>query len=141
MPRLSYVPIVKEPLVLIKSRMLQEFDLLDGAFNGIAAALKDFSLRANRCGYRAVRANYALVTTRGRGRGDSALDERDVEMLRARFPYLAEEIVRHENSPDGKARKLLTGLRPDADGRRNIIFACDNLGKIHNGTSELASES
>jgi glycosyltransferase involved in cell wall biosynthesis len=138
MPRLSYMPIVKEPLVLIKSRMLQEFDLLDCAFNGIAAALRDFALRANRCGYRVVRANHARVTTRGRERGDSGLDERDAEALRARFPYLAQEIARYESSPDARAQKLLAGLRPDADGRRNIVFTCNNLGKIHNGTSELA---
>ena len=138
MPRSSYVPIVKEPLVLIKSRMLQEFDLLDCAFNGIAAALRDFALRANRCGYRVVRANHARVTARGWERGDSGVDERDAEALRARFPYLAQEIARHENSSDARARKLLAGLRPNSDGRRNIVFACNNLGKIHNGTSELA---
>jgi glycosyltransferase involved in cell wall biosynthesis len=138
MPRLSYMPIVKEPLVLIKSRMLQEFDLLDSTFNGIAAALRDFALRANRCGYRVVRANHARVTTTGRERVRSGLDERDAEALRSRFPYLAQEIARHERSPDARARKLLTGLRPDADGRRNIVFTCNNLGKMHNGTSELA---
>ena len=53
-----------------------------------------------------------------------------MEILNARFPYLAEEIACYESSPDGRARKLLAGLRPDADGRLNIVFACNNLGTI-----------
>ena len=138
MPRLSYVPIVEAPLVLIKSLMLQEFELLDCAFNSLAAAINDLALRANRCGYRIARADRVRVITGGRGRGERASDDHDAEILDARFPYLAEEIARYESSPDGKARKLLAGLRPDADGRLYIVFACNNLGTIHNGTSELA---
>jgi hypothetical protein len=138
MPRLSYVPVLEEALVLIKSRVLQEFELLDCTFNSLAAALNDLALRANRCGYRVVRANHVRAITVRRGQGERASDDRDEEILRARFPYLAEEIARHESSPDEKARKLLSGLRRDAEGRLSIVFACNNLGTMHNGTSELA---
>jgi Glycosyl transferases group 1 len=138
MPRSSYVPIVEGPLVLIKSLMLQEFRLLDGGFNNLAAALSDFALRANRCGYRVARANYARATTRKRGKADRLSDKRDLEILRARFPYLAEEIARGEASADARTRKLLAGLRRDSRDRLNIVFACNNVGTVHNGTSELA---
>ncbi len=65
-------------------------------------------------------------------------DESDEKLLRVRFPYLTEEIERYRKSPDGKARQLLAGLHPGVDGRLNIVFACNYLGKTHNGTSELA---
>ena len=137
-PRLSYVPILEEPIVLIRSRMLQEFDLLDPVFKDVASALNDFALRANRCAYRVVRANHACVTARGRKADERVADADDEQILGARFPYLRKEVARYEASPDQRTRKLLAGLRPQADGRLNIIFACNNLGNIHNGTSELA---
>ena len=140
MPRLSYVPIVEEPLVLIKSRMLQEFELLDCAFNGLAAALRDFALRANRCGYRVVRANHARVTIEEARKGvTAASDERDEEILRARFPYLAarNRALRELAGRKG-AEASRAGFVPMPTAGCNIVFACNNLGKIHNGTSELA---
>lgn len=139
MPRLIYVPIIKGPVALIKSRMLQEFDLLDCALSSLTAALNDFALRANRCGYRIVRANHARVMLRRRDEKDSVFAEQDAAILRARFPYLGEEITRYETGPEATALRLMQGLRPDAEGRLNVVFACNNLGNIHNGTSELAS--
>jgi hypothetical protein len=143
LPRLSYVPIVEGPLVLIKSRMLQEFGLLDPTFSSLASALNDFALRANRCGYRVVRANHARAVTASLSsgeweRGERAMGESDEKLLRVRYPYLTEEIERYRKSPDGKARQLLAGLHPGVDGRLKIVFACNYLGKTHNGTSELA---
>jgi glycosyltransferase involved in cell wall biosynthesis len=138
MPRSSYVPVFEGALVLIKSRVLQEFDLLDCVFGSRAAALNDLALRANRCGYRIVRANHVRVALGQRERADKVSEERDAEILHARFPYLEAEIARYENSPDARARKLLAGLSPDADGRLNIVFDCNNIGNLRNGTTELA---
>ncbi len=140
LPRSSYVPILEGPLVLIKSRMLQEFELLDGVFNTLASALNDFALRANRCGYRVARANHARVIREKRANSDMPSGQRDAEILRARFPYLADEIARGRVAADVKTQKLLTSLCPGNDDRLNILFACNNLGMIHNGTSELAKQ-
>ena len=144
LPRLTYIPIVDEPLVLIRAPMLQEFELLDAGFGSFACALNDFALRANRCGYRVVQANHARVArtlaNAPAWESDMAATEHDEEILRCRFPHLEGELRRYRRSSDRMARKLLRGLRPDADGRLKIVFACDNLAAIHNGTSELARQ-
>ena len=140
MPRLSYVPIVEAPLLLIKARMLQEFDLLDSSWNSLTCALNDFALRANRCAYRVVRANDARVPSLRREtqeRREPITEQSDFPRLQSRFPYLAKEMQRYRDSPDRNAAWLLAGLRPNAAGRLRIVFACNYLSKIHNGTSEL----
>ena len=62
----------------------------------------------------------------------------DWEILKSRYPYLPTEINRHQKSPDSIAQKLLMGMRGGVDGRLKIVFDCNNLEKIHNGTSEVA---
>ena len=114
LPRLSYVPIVDERFVLIRWRMLQEFGLLDSTFGSFACAMVDFALRANRCGYRVVQANHAQVAracqnTQGWAGETAPTTERDGEILRSRYPYLAGEISRYRNSPDRIARETTVG--------------------------------
>jgi len=143
MPRLSHVPVPEEPVLWVKLRMLQEFGLLDNAFSSVRSALSDFVLRANRCGYGVVRANRAQLAKRGMVDENKSAEHadarrRDSEILRSRYPYFAEELARYRASPDGQVKRLLEGLRADPNGRLNILFDIRYLGKIHNGTSELA---
>jgi hypothetical protein len=139
LPRCHFVPAPPCDCLLIRGEVLDEFGLLDCKLPDASSAILDLFLRANRCGYGAALANQAYAW-----RPNPAEAEREwrqaVERNGPLYPELLPQINIYQHGPYYEADRLLTGLIPENDGRRRILFDLSNFAARHNGTFRAARQ-
>lgn len=129
-PRGLYGPPTLGPLMLLRSRLLQEFEGLDAVFDEAEAAVLDLCARANRAAFAAVR--LPMLTTRARPAGAS---ESDAAVLRGRHPDLLGAELDFAQDSEVRARNLERAL---AAGRPRVLIDLSNMRPHHDGTSRMS---
>jgi glycosyltransferase involved in cell wall biosynthesis len=139
LPRFHFVPAPPCDCVVIRAEVLDEFGLLDCKLPDGRSAILDLFLRANRCGFAAVLANRAYAWRANPA--EAAREWRQaVERNGASYPELRSQIDAYRQGPQHEADRLLTGLVPEQDGRRRILFDLSNFTARHNGTFHAARQ-
>jgi GT2 family glycosyltransferase len=140
LPRFHFVPAGVGFCLFIRWEVLREFGLLDELYGPGYDEENDLMMRANRCGYRAALANRAWVyhvgeaSFSGSGFSKQLQEEKNAALLNQRYPEYKPSIRRYLNGAHFEAEQLLAGLRPDRDGRLDLVFDFTSLGPYHNGT-------
>lgn len=141
LPEFHYAPTAVGFCLYIKHIILEEFGLFDDAYGKGYNEENDLIMRANRCGFRAVLANRAYVYHLGQQSFSlsetprSAHEQRNSQLLTARYPEYEEHIATHFSGSRVLAETLMAGLIPDAYGRVDVVFDCSHFGMYYNGTS------
>lgn len=145
-PRFTFVPTCVGFCLFIKSKIVQEFGLLDDAYGKGYNEENDFIMRANRCGYNAVLANHAFIWHEGE-KSFSGLEvkrnlreEENAKILHERYPEFPRLISNYFNSVEYRAESILEGLLPDSNNKLKIAFEFTSLGTYHNGTFEAGKK-
>ena len=145
-PRFTIVPTCVGFCLFIKSKIVQEFGLLDDIYGKGYNEENDYIMRANRCGYNAVLANHAFVWHEGE-KSFSSLEvkrnlreEENAKILHERYPEFPRLIHNYFNSVEYRAESILEGLLPDSNNKLKIAFEFTSLGTYHNGTFEAGKK-
>jgi len=144
LPRMTYVPTAVGFCLLIKSKILQDFAGFDHIFGPGYNEENDLIMRANRCGYGAVIANWAFAYhERGSSfalaaRGRSELEKRNSAILGERHPYYYSSVQRYFQSSEHEALVLVSRLGETE--RRTVAFDFSNYGTHKNGTTEYGTK-
>ena len=109
LPRFTEVPTAKGPCVLLRSPVLNMIGAFDPAFERPSDAQEDWSLRAQRMGFRHVRANHAVALGPGGSRGEAG-DPRPALLL-ARHPHLPEQEAAAMLGAEGHAAEHFLAAR------------------------------
>jgi GT2 family glycosyltransferase len=140
LPEFSYVPTAVGFCMLIRWHIIAEFGGFDEIFGAGYNEENDLVMRAGRCGYRAVLANWAFVRHLGEvsfstaDQTKSVLEHRNGAILERRYPEYFKLIAAHFKSPEAIAEQLLGTLIPDAAGRLDLAFDFSSFGPRANGT-------
>ncbi len=153
LPEFHFVPTAVGFCLLIRVEMLDEFGLLDESYGRGYNEENDLVMRANRCGYSAVLANRAFVYHRGESSFSGKtrwfstgtpekpeLEERNATLLAERYPEYVPHVSRYYENPHYEAERMLSGMLPDARGRRSVLFDFSSAGPYYNGTVGAAKE-
>jgi GT2 family glycosyltransferase len=141
LPRYTVMPTVVGFCMLIKSEVLDRFDLFDEIYSPGYNEENDFVCRINRCGYSAVSANWAYVfhhESASFGIRQAELDQKNRKTLFERYPEYTrrvEEYVRFQADPIEYFADLYRPHRPRV---LYDLFHLDHLQVKHCGTSEFA---
>ncbi len=128
-PGLLYGPPSAGPLVVIRSRLLQEFGGLDALYDEAEAAVLDLCARANDAAFGAVRA------AASEARRPPSRTAADAVVLARRHPELAAAEVGFGRDVEAVARRLETALRP---GRIRLLVDLAALRPHHDGTARMS---
>lgn len=143
LPKYTLAPTSIGFYLLIKSVILQNFDLLDERFGVGYEEENDLVSRAGKVGFRAVLANHAFAFHAGSASfslTDLALSDHrsaNLDRLSELHPEFLPNVKDFESSPEHRAELLLKGLLRDSKGRYDIAFVLLSLGRHHDGTSEF----
>ena len=102
----------------------------------------DLVMRASKVGTRAVIANHAFAYHAGAASFElTALDldshrTENLKHLNKLHPEFLPLVRRYEASAHYRAEQLMSGLLPDADSRRRLVFDLSGMGQHFNGTNE-----
>jgi hypothetical protein len=146
LPRFSFVPTAVGFCMLIRWAILAEFGGFDEIYGKGYNEENDLVMRAGRCGYRAVLANYAFVWHEGEESFAGADISRDVweptnrAILDSRYPEYGRHTHAHYSMPETVAEHLLAATFPDGDGKRDIAFDFSSFRAAHNGTFEAGRQ-
>lgn len=94
-----------------------------------------FALAANRFGFRVVVANHAFAGVPSRAGPDR--DQARLSKLRGRYPHAAQAVASVRSGATAEAEALLAALPPRPDGRRDVAFDLEHVGRHRSGTTEL----
>lgn len=132
LPRFIAATLPPPGALLLRATMAAEFGPLDPAYGDPTTALADLVLRANRCGHRVLVANRALA------------QQAAPSGAAASAPAMASLVERHPSLPrsldrDAAASEVEALLVPLAAERPSVVFTCDYLPCVRNGTAELVA--
>ena len=140
LPQFTYVPTAVGFCMLIRWQILAEFGGLDEIYGAGYNEENDFVMRAGRCGYRAVLANWAFVrhvgeqSFGGANQTKYVLEARNRPILEKRYPEYGRLIAEYVVSPEATVQDLLSTLIPDDAGRLDFAFDFSSFMARHTGT-------
>jgi GT2 family glycosyltransferase len=145
LPDSHFVPTGVGFCMFIKREILEEFGVFDETFGQGYSEENDLVMRANRCGYRVALANHAWIYHVGGASfsqtpGAQIRQDENAAALNRRYPEFLANVQAYEAGPHYEAERLLAGLLPDRQGRRDLLFDFTSVGPYHNGTFTAAKE-
>jgi GT2 family glycosyltransferase len=146
LPEYSYVPTSVGFCMLIRWDILAEFGGFDEIYGAGYNEENDLVMRAGRCGYRAVLANWAFVWHEGEQSfgtaeiGKAHWEETNRAILDRRYPEYMGFTAAHYQAPETIAEQLLAALIPDTAGRLDFAFDFSSFAPAHNGTFQAGKQ-
>jgi glycosyltransferase involved in cell wall biosynthesis len=128
------------PCLLLRAKVVREFEQLDERFETLAGAIRELMARTRRAGFRTAVVNRALVEVGGEHddhHPGADAEARDLALLHTLYPEQHQVDENQRKLPIHEHESLLgraASLSPALS--RSLIIDASDLGPIHNGTTE-----